>query len=121
VVPEQDTPDAKVVADVDVDCADTLPAASYADTVYVYFVEAVNPVFEYDVVDAVPTCVPFRKTLYPVTPTRSVDAVQLRLICDAETVWAARFAGTLGGVVLALTVIAAVAVALLALLVAVSV
>lgn len=33
-----------VVADTPVDCADTFPAASVADTVYVYAVDAVSPV-----------------------------------------------------------------------------
>ena len=40
-----------------------------------------------------------RSTLYPVTPTLSVEVVQERLICAAETAVAVRFVGALGGVV----------------------
>ncbi len=38
-------------------------------------------------------------TLYPVTPTLSVDAVQARLICEEEIGVAVRLVGTVGGVV----------------------
>ena len=41
-------------------CADTFPAASYAETVYEYAVEAVRPVFEYEFVVVVVIWVPFR-------------------------------------------------------------
>jgi hypothetical protein len=64
-----------------------------------YDVPAVRPVLENDVVAVVPTAVPFLKMRYPVTPTLSVDALQLRSICVAETAVAERFAGTLGAVV----------------------
>jgi hypothetical protein len=40
-----------------------------------------------------------RSTLYPVTPTLSVEAVQERLTCEAEVVVATRFVGAVGGVV----------------------
>lgn len=43
-----------------------------------------------------------RSTLYPVTPTLSVEAVQERLICVVEAAVALRFAGAIGGVVSAL-------------------
>lgn len=40
-----------------------------------------------------------RSTLYPVTPTLSVDAVQTRLICVADAAVAVKFVGAVGGVV----------------------
>ena len=40
-----------------------------------------------------------RSTLYPVTPTLSVEAVQERLICAVETAVTVRLPGALGGVV----------------------
>jgi hypothetical protein len=52
-----------VVAVTPADLAETLPAASYADTVYVYEVFAANPVSVKAVPETVPTCVPFLKTL----------------------------------------------------------
>jgi len=59
-----------------------------------------------DVVVVVAICVKFehpapwqRCTLYPVTPTLSVEAVQVRLICVFDADVAARFAGTDGGTV----------------------
>jgi hypothetical protein len=42
---------------------------------------------------------PSRNTLYPVTPTSSVAAVQVRFICDEETAEAARPVGVDGAVV----------------------
>jgi hypothetical protein len=38
-------------------------------------------------------------TLYPVTPTLSVEAVQARLICVADAAIAVKFVGGVGGVV----------------------
>jgi hypothetical protein len=40
-----------------------------------------------------------RSTLYPVTPTLSVEAVHAKLICELEAAVAVRFAGAVGGVV----------------------
>ena len=40
-----------------------------------------------------------RSTLYPVTPTLSVDAVHDKLICVVEAAVAVRFVGAVGGVV----------------------
>jgi hypothetical protein len=40
-----------------------------------------------------------RSTLYPVTPTLSVEAVQERLICVAEAAVAVKLLGAVGGVV----------------------
>jgi hypothetical protein len=56
-------------------------------------------VSENDVVVVAERCTPFLKTLYPTTPTSSVDAVQVRLICDDEATLAARLLGVDGGVV----------------------
>ena len=49
------------------------------------------------VVTLVPTCVPFRYTLYPVTPMLSVEAVQVTLIETEELPVAETPVGTLGG------------------------
>jgi hypothetical protein len=58
------------------------------------------------VVVDVPICAKFahpapeqRSTLYPATPTLSVDAVQARLICEEEAAVATKLAGAVGGVV----------------------
>jgi hypothetical protein len=82
------------------------PAASFARTRYEYEVEAVNPVSLNEVAVGVAICAKFaqaapvqRSTLYPVTPTLSVEAVQARLICVPEAGVAARFVGAVGGVV----------------------
>ena len=40
-----------------------------------------------------------RSTLYPVTPTLSVDAVHAKLICELEAAVAVKFVGAVGGVV----------------------
>jgi hypothetical protein len=64
------------VAAVRVACADTLPAASNACTASVWLVPQARPVKVNDVVVVVPALTPSRKTVYPVTPTLSVDAVQ---------------------------------------------
>jgi hypothetical protein len=61
-------------------------------------VDAVSPESKYDVVALLPTFVPPRKTLYPVTPTLSVEAFHVRLICEEEAVVAVRPAGTDGDV-----------------------
>ena len=58
--------------------------------------EAVKPVLEYEGVPDVPTCVPLRNILYPVTPTLSVEADHERLIWLAEAPDADKFVGTLG-------------------------
>jgi hypothetical protein len=83
-------------------------------------VDAVRPVSEYVVVVEVPTCVPPRNTLYPVTPTLSVDAVHERLICEDDTAVAVNPVGTVGACV-SVTVTVAVAVTVPTLFVAVSV
>ena len=72
---------ADVVAKTELDAAEVLPDGSYADTVYVYDVDAARPVSEYDAPVLVPACTPLRRMLYPATAlSGSVDAVQLRLI-----------------------------------------
>src|SRR3954469_14135074 len=68
-----------VVALAAVERADSFPAASVALTAYVYAVEGVSPVSWYTGDVGVATCDPLRYTLYPATPTLSVEAVQLRL------------------------------------------
>jgi hypothetical protein len=90
---------AGVVATTAADCVDSLFAASNADALKVYVVAGVRPVLENDAAAVVATGAPFLKMRYPVTPTLSVDAIQLRSICVAETTVAARFAGTLGAVI----------------------
>jgi hypothetical protein len=65
----------------------------------VYDVAAASPVSLYEFVGAIPIKDPLRYTSYPVTPTLSVDAVHVRLIWLVEMAEAARFVGTLGGVV----------------------
>jgi hypothetical protein len=82
------------------------PAASAARTRYEYEVEAVNPLSLNVVAVGVAICAKFaqpapvqRSTLYPVTPTLSVEAVQARLICAPEAAVATRFVGAVGGVV----------------------
>ena len=46
-----------------------------------------------------PASTPFRQTVYPVTPTLSLEGLQLRLTCVGLLAVAARFAGAVGGVV----------------------
>ena len=87
---------AAVVALALVDCAEVFPAASNAVTLYEYVVAAVRPVLEYVVDAVVPIFTPLRYTLYPTTPTLSVDAVQWRSICDVEIVVAVREVGAVG-------------------------
>ena len=53
----------------------------------------------YEVLFDVPICVPLRNTLYPATPTLSVEAVQERLIWALETGVALTLVGVEGGVV----------------------
>ena len=69
-------PPAEVVAVTPAEAAETLPAASYATTVYVYCVEADSPESVYDVPAVVPTYTPPRYTRYPATPAESVDGDQ---------------------------------------------
>jgi hypothetical protein len=67
---------ASVVTDIGALWTDALPAASLADTVMAYAVEAARP----DTVRLVPVRfeyrVPFRNTSYDATPMLSVDAAQ---------------------------------------------
>ena len=65
--------------------------------------EAVSPVSLKDAADGVPTCAKFeqpapaqRSTRYPVTPTLSVAAVQVRLICDSLITVGAGVPGAVG-------------------------
>ena len=51
-----------------------------------------------------------RSTLYPVTPTLSVEAVQDKLICEVEAAVAVRFVGAVGGVVSGVAGVVALAV-----------
>ena len=51
-----------------------------------------------------------RSSLYPATPTLSVDGVHDKLVCVAEAAVAAKFAGVLGGVVSAAAGVVALAV-----------
>ena len=60
---------------------------------------ATRPVSVYEVLFDVPICVPLRNTLYPATPTLSVEAVQERLIWALETGVALTLVGVEGGVV----------------------
>jgi hypothetical protein len=77
-------------------------------TRYEYEVDAFKPESENVVV--VPLVVPIcandeqpapaqRSTLYPVTPTLSVEAVQVSPICELEEAAAFKFDGAVGGVV----------------------
>jgi hypothetical protein len=82
------------------------PAASLARTRYEYEVEGVNPVSLNVVPVGVAICAKLaqaapeqRSTLYPVTPTLSVEAVHARLICVVDAAVAVRFVGAVGGVV----------------------
>jgi hypothetical protein len=82
------------------------PAASTARTLYEYEVAAANPISLNAAPVGVAICAKFaqpapehRSTLYPATPTLSVDAVQERLICVAKVAVAVKFAGVDGGVV----------------------
>ena len=82
------------------------PAASFARTRYEYEVDAANPVSLNVVPVGVAICAKFahaapeqRSTLYPVTPTLSVEAVHDKLICVVEAAVAVRFVGAVGGVV----------------------
>jgi hypothetical protein len=81
------------------------PAASVARTLYEYEVEAVSPVSLNVVAVGVAICTKFahpvpehRSTLYPVTPTLSVEAVHVRLMDDADVAVALKLAGAVGGV-----------------------
>jgi len=65
----------------------------------VYAVDAASPESPYEFVADVPICVPPRNILYPVTPTLSVEAVQLKLICVLDAGVAPNPEGALGAVV----------------------
>ena len=80
------------------DEAADVPPAFVAVMVYVQVDQRVSPVSEYELVADVPTCVPALYILYPVTPTASVDAVQVRFICDEDTAEADKDVGTVGAV-----------------------
>lgn len=86
----------RVVADEGDDWADAFPAASYADTVYVYRVEGARPVSEYEVPVVVFRDAPFLYMRYPVTPVASVEAVQERFTWEEEMEVARRLAGIVG-------------------------
>jgi len=82
------------------------PAASVARTRYEYEVDPVNPPSLNVVPAGVATCVKLEhpapwhlSTLYPVTPTLSVDAVHDKLTCAGEAAVAIKLAGAVGGVV----------------------
>ncbi len=73
---------------------------------------AVRPVSLNVVAVGAATWLPLRNTLYPVTPTLSVEAVQLRFTWLLETAVAVSPAGCDGGVVSVLAVVVADTVAL---------
>jgi hypothetical protein len=82
------------------------PAASTARTLYEYEVDADNPLSLKDAPVGVAICAKLaqlapehRSTLYPATPTLSVEPVQERLICAAKVAVDVKFAGAVGGVV----------------------
>ena len=66
-----------VVAVTALEADDRFPAASNALTVYEYCVDPASPVSVNDVVVLLPASVVPRYTLYPVTPTSSVEAVHV--------------------------------------------
>jgi hypothetical protein len=95
-----------VLAVAVVEYALRFPAASVARTRYEYEVDPVNPVSLNVVAIGVATCAKFAQgapwhlsTLYPMTPTLSVDAVHAKLSCAGEAAVAAKFVGVVGGVV----------------------
>lgn len=97
---------ARVVAEKTFEYALLFPAASTARTLYEYEVAAANPISLNAAPVGVAICAKFaqpapkhRSTLYPATPTLSVDAVQERLICVAKVAVAVKFAGVDGGIV----------------------
>jgi hypothetical protein len=97
---------AGVVAEKIFEYALLFPAASTARTLYEYAVDALNPVSLNPALTGVAICAKLaqptpkhRSTLYPATPTLSVDAVQERLICVAKVDVAIKLAGAVGGVV----------------------
>jgi hypothetical protein len=89
---------AGVVAVTGAESAEVLPAASRAETVYAYVVARARPVSANDGAVVTPIWAPSRNTVYPVTPTLSVEAVQVRLTCAGETAAATSPVGVLGGV-----------------------
>jgi hypothetical protein len=98
---------ALVLADATFEYPPRFPAASAARTRYEYEVEAVSPLSLNVVAPVVvPTCTnelqlpPLQRSIrYPVTPTLSVDAVQVNPICELDEALAARLLGADGGVV----------------------
>jgi hypothetical protein len=88
-----------VVAFTLADCALLFPAASKAETAYAYVVAGERPESVNDADERVPTWTPFLKTLYPVTPTLSVEAVQERDAVDVAVPDTERPEGTEGAVV----------------------
>ena len=94
-----ETKTAEVLAATAKDSPVVFPAASYADTAYVYVVLDDNPLSLNKLVADVLIFAPFLNILYPVTPTSSVDAVQLNEIELDVTAVAKRLVGTLGAVV----------------------
>jgi hypothetical protein len=90
---------AAVVTDSALEALDTLPAASLALTVNEYVVEAVRPVAVKLVEVGDPMSVVPRYTSYPVTPTASVEAVQVSGTVVDVTVPAVRAVGAVGAMV----------------------
>jgi hypothetical protein len=84
---------------VRVDVADTFPAASNARTPSVWLVPHARPVNVNDAVVVAPALTPSRKTVYPVTPTLSVDAVHDNGIVVVVVPVDARLVGAEGAVV----------------------
>ena len=76
---------------------DTFPAASRASTANVYDVPQLNPATAYDVELVCPSCDPFLYTVYPVTPTLSVEADQPKVKPVCVTDDAPRLDGAEGG------------------------
>ena len=62
-------------------------------------VDGEREVLEYEVVLEVAICVPFLYILYPAIPMLSVEAIQVRLICELEIAVAVRPVGVEGAVV----------------------
>src|SRR5512140_110911 len=102
---------ARVVAEAVALSPETFPAASCARTRYQYVVLAASPVLDQLVCVVVATLVKvapsvLRSTWYPVTPTLSVEALHVRLICEFDAAVAARLAGMVGAWVSGASVVA---------------
>ena len=74
-----------VVTSTGADCVEAFPAASSAATLKAYSVPPDSPVTEADVPVVEATSVASRYTLYPVTPTSSVEALQETAISEKES------------------------------------